>query len=165
MATDYIAAVAGWLSDQGTDMHRLGALGQVVDDTTPDRKRELDAVYAAVERLDILGLVDFHHHVAMAVVTVRHRAGLRRLAAGEPLALVAEDVERDRPVSILRIRGGWAAWYLSTLRLPAGAGVTGVGGQLAATPDDALAALRHHVQVTAAVEWAIADRDRGRPVR
>lgn len=166
MAADHTTAVSRWLTDRLADMHQLGALAQLVDDDTADRQHELDAVYAAVERLDILGLVGFHHHVAMPVVTIRHRAGLRRLAAGEPLTVVAADVERDRPVTILRIRsGGYAAWYLPTLLLLAGSAETGVGGVLGATPDEALAALRHHVQVTAAVEWHIADRDRGRPVR
>lgn len=165
MAADHTAAVARWLTAQPGNHHQLSELAAIVDKTAPDRKVELAAVLAAVELLDTLGLVVFYRHVAQSAVAAPHRDGLQRIAAGDNLAEVARVVELARPVTIVRVCDRYAAWYRSPLRLPVGATTIGNGGAFGATPDDALAALRHQVQVAAAVEWPIADRDRGRPVR
>ena len=146
MAGDHLVAVASWLTEQyPATLHTLSDLGAIVDRKAPNRAAELGAVQAAVKQLDAAGLVAYYHHVAMSQVGVLHREGLARVAAGEPLATVAADVEPDRPVTIVRTRSGqYAAWHLTAMRLPAGA-PTGVGGAMGATPDLALAALRARV--------------------
>lgn len=146
MAGDHLTAVAAWLTAQPHNHHQLGDLGSIVDKQAPDREEQLTAVRAAVDLLDLLGLVVFYHHAASASVTARHREGLAQLAAGEPLPKVAEDVEPARPLTIIRLRPGeYAAWYRTAMALPAGAITTGQGGALGATPDAALAALRARV--------------------
>lgn len=144
MAGDHLVAVAGWLVEQHpATLHTLGDLGTIVDRKAHGRQAELDAILAAVRRLDAAGLVAYYHHAAMSQVGVLHHDGLLRVAAGEPLATVAHDVEPDRPVTIVRTQSGeYAAWYLTAMRLPAGAPITGIGGARGATPDQALDALR-----------------------
>lgn len=149
MATDYTAAVAAWLSVRAGSHHQLAELGALVAKTVPNRDAELEAVQAAVERLDALGLVALYHHQPPAV-GVQHREGLRRLAAGKPLDEVARDVEKTRPVTIVRTpTGEYAAWYRSPLRLPVGAAVAAAGAVIGADPNAALAALREHVRAAA----------------
>lgn len=153
MGGDYLMPVARWLTEQSSDHHQLRELAVLVDGTAEDRRTELEAVRAVVERFDKLGLVAFHHHVVTTSVMTWHRGGLRRIAAGEQLATVAQDVEAARPVTIVRIRpDSYAAWYRSPLQLPAGATAAGVGGVCAATPDEALAALRAHTLQAALID-------------
>lgn len=147
MAGDSLVAVATWLGAQPHNHHQLTSLGTLVDRQAPDREEQLAAVRAAVELLDLLGVVVFYHHAASASVTVRHREGLARIAAGESLPEVADAVEPARPLTIIRLRPGeYAAWYRTAMALPAGAITTGLGGATGATPDGALAALRARVE-------------------
>lgn len=149
MATDYTAAVAGWLAAHAASHHQLAELGGIVAKTVPNREAELEAVRAAALRLDTLGLVVYYHHQPPAV-GVQHREGLRRLAAGEPLDVVARDVERTRPVTIVRTESGaWAAWYRSPLCLPVGATVAACGAVIGADPNTARDALREHARALA----------------
>jgi hypothetical protein len=142
MPADYLQTVARWLNEQPGDRHQFAMLAELADPTAVSRQVEMEAIRTAAERLDALGLVGFHHHVAMPMLAVLHRDGLRRIAAGEALVAVAQDVECERPLTIVRTcYGDYAAWYLSPLRLPAGAD-KGVGGALGSTPEDAFAVLR-----------------------
>lgn len=111
------------------------------------------AVIAAIERLHQLGFVRVHHGAAPAVA-VLHRRGLERLAGGEPLPTVAADVERDRPVTVIRTATGWAAWHLPVLLLPAAAceGRPAFGAAVGATPDEAVAALQHRARLACSLE-------------
>ena len=142
MVDDRTVAVAQWLSRHQGSHHQFSELGALVDKKAPDRQAQLEAVRAAVLRLDALGLVIFYHHTMPAVAT-RHRAGLRCIAAGEPLGTVAQAIEPQRPVTLIRISvDRYAAWYRTPLRLPVGATTAGIGGVYGSTPDEALAALR-----------------------
>lgn len=155
MAGDYLAAVAQLLASHPKQHHGLGAFAAVVAADEPDRQHELEGVRAAIELLDALGLVAFNHHVVASSVAVLHRAGLRRLAAGEPLAVVADDVERGRPLTVIRVAPDrWAAWYRSTLRLPAGValGIADDQAAIGKTADEAVAVLRQRVRVTAGLD-------------
>lgn len=143
--TDYTIAVARWLVEQTGSHHQLAELAPLVQRSTPGRDAELEVLRAAAMRLDLLGFIVYYHHTPPAVA-VAHREGLRRLAAGEPLREVAQDVERARPVTILRTASGqWAAWYRSPLRLPVGATTAAAGAALGPDPNTALAALRERV--------------------
>ncbi len=154
MAGDYLVPVAHWLANHRADHHQFADLGAVVNKTAPARTAELEAVRAAVELLDAVGLAVFYHHSTQAAVAAQHRAGLRRIAAGESLTVVAQAVELDRPVTIVRVRPDqYAAWYRSPLRLPVGATATATDGALGATPDEALAALRDQALAACRRRW------------
>lgn len=155
MGGDYLVPVAAWLAAQRRDQHQLAELmTAIVDKSVPDRRNELEAIRDVVERFNAIGLVVFHHNVQMAVVTAQHRAGLRLAASGVPLMTVAEAVEPDRPLTILRTAPDrYAAWYLSALRLPAGASNSGAGGACGPTADEACGALREQVRAACLPGW------------
>lgn len=154
MAGDYLVPVAGWLANHPGDQHQFRELAaELLSGVEHDHQAQLAAVRAAIERLDALGFVVYYQHVVQSVVSTQHRDGLRRIAAGEPLAEVAQSIEHCRPLVIIRIGADqYAAWYRSVLRLPAGASTTGTSGVFGATPDQAQAALRQQARVTAGLD-------------
>jgi hypothetical protein len=162
MGADLVVAVAAHLAARPEKQRRiaLAALASVVNETaeTTDCGREQagEDVRAAVGRLDALGLVATAHHVHGAEIVVLHRRQLRRIAAGEPLAAVAADIERTRPLTVIRISPGrWAAWYQSTLRLPVGAALGLVDGDnaIGRTADEAVAELAARTQAALSPGW------------
>lgn len=165
MGADPIVAVAANLAARPENQWHvpLAALAGVVDaaveNTGCEREQGAENVQAAVQRLDVLGLVAMVHHVAAPTVVVLHRRHLRRIAAGEPLAEVAADVERGRPLTVIRISPGrWAAWYQSTLRLPTGAalGLVDDASAVGSTADEAVAGLVARTQAALSPEWVTA---------
>lgn len=147
MTGDYLAAAAGWLTEQPHNHHQLAELVRALAGASPrERQAQLGPIQAAVEYLDLAGLCVVYHHGATSAVAVRHRGALQRVANGEPLAAVARDVEPSRPLTIIRVQPSeFAAWYRTPLRLPVGATNLGIGGVLGATPNEAYAELRDGV--------------------
>jgi hypothetical protein len=169
MAADLVVAVAAHLAGRPERQRHvpLGSLTDVVDDAENagvDRENAAADVQAAVERLDRLGLVAMVHHVGAPAVIVLHWRELRRIAAGEPLPAVAAEVERTRPLTVIRISPGrWAAWYQSTLRLPVGAalGVADDGAGVGCTADEAVAELQARAREALSPTWAITSQPTG----
>lgn len=142
-ADDPVAAIAARLISHGGTQVPLAGLARG-DDGEP-----LHDAHDALHRLDKLGLVLVCHRLGRSTVAVLHRAGLRRLAAGESLEVVAASVEPTRPLTVIRVAPDrWAAWYRSTLRLPQAAdlGRADAGAAIGRTADEAVAELQRRAR-------------------
>lgn len=155
---DLVPTIAGWLANQPHTQVPLAALSRALPEGDERVLVAVD-VRPVVRRLHILGFVRAHHGLPPRV-SVLHREGLTRLAAGEALAAVAADVERSRPLTVIRTADGqYAAWYLPVLLLPAGAGLgqPDWAAAVAATADEAVAVLRQQAQAACDLEPAIGE--------
>lgn len=135
-------AVAAYLASQSRCQVYLGAFRAIADE------HGAAAVRAEIQRLHTLGFVRIHRG-RNPIVAVLHRDGLARLGAGEPLPAVAADVERDRPLTVIRTQDGrYAAWFLSVLLLPSSAcvGRADSTAVIGATAEEAEQALRRRAR-------------------